>query len=147
VIILERQRAIKLLLDIFSYHFTDPTDLNILDLGCGDGFITEYLFKSYPHNNFFLIDGSGEMIMKAQARLKNQRMTFIRRSFVSWNPNSTWPVVITILLRRIWAFARKLLTALENGDLERPHLRLSLLIISGLPGNFWPIEFHNFTIK
>lgn len=81
VIILERQRAIKLLLDIFSYHFEDPTDLNILDLGCGDGFITEYLFKSYPHNNFFLIDGSGEMITKAQARLKNQRMTFIRRSF------------------------------------------------------------------
>ncbi len=81
VIILERQRGIKLLLDIFSYHFADPDGLKILDLGCGDGFITEYLYKSHPQNDFYLIDGSEEMISKAQERLKYQRMTFIKESF------------------------------------------------------------------
>jgi hypothetical protein len=52
--------------------------------------------------------------------------------------------VITILLKHICALGRKFLMALKNGAKEPLLLRLKLLIIPGLPGNFWSIEFRNF---
>jgi hypothetical protein len=44
VIIVERRRTTKLLLDLFRYHFGDRQQgRHILDLGCGDGIITEQM--------------------------------------------------------------------------------------------------------
>lgn len=81
VMVVERNRAINLLGSLFFYNFPSPINLNILDIGCGDGTITEYLLNKYPQNNFFLMDGSAAMLSKAKERLKNKPVEFIETSF------------------------------------------------------------------
>jgi len=81
VIIVERQRTIKLLADIFRYHFGKQTGLHVLDLGGGDGVITEYLQKRYPDNAFTLLDGSADMLEKARQRLADKQVAFIQQTF------------------------------------------------------------------
>jgi tRNA (cmo5U34)-methyltransferase len=81
VMIVERNRAINLLCDLFFYHFNSTVNLNILDLGCGDGIVTEYLHNKYPQNNFFLLDGSTIMLSKAKKRLEGKPVKFIKMSF------------------------------------------------------------------
>jgi tRNA (cmo5U34)-methyltransferase len=80
-IIVERQRTIKLLADIFRYHFGERTGLQVLDLGGGDGVITEYLHERYPDNAFTLLDGSADMLEKAQQRLDGRDTIFIQQTF------------------------------------------------------------------
>ena len=36
-IVLERQRSIRILLEIVAFHFPSLSGLHILDLGCGNG--------------------------------------------------------------------------------------------------------------
>jgi tRNA (cmo5U34)-methyltransferase len=81
VIIVERQRTIKLLADIFHYHVGERTGLRVLDLGGGDGVITEYLHDRYPDNAFTLLDGSADMLEKAQQRLAGRDIAFIQQTF------------------------------------------------------------------
>jgi tRNA (cmo5U34)-methyltransferase len=81
VMVVERNRAIKLLGDLLLYQFPSPVNLKILDLGCGDGTITEYLYNRYPENNFYLLDGSSTMLSKAKERLKGKLVEFIAMSF------------------------------------------------------------------
>jgi tRNA (cmo5U34)-methyltransferase len=81
VIIVERQRTMKLLADIFRYHFGGRTGLHVLDLGGGDGIITEYLQEQYPDNAFYLLDGSADMLAKARQRLEGKKVAFIQQTF------------------------------------------------------------------
>jgi tRNA (cmo5U34)-methyltransferase len=81
VIIIERQRMIALLLDLFRYHFEPAQGRQVLDLGCGDGAITERLRDLYPDNAFYLLDGSADMLGKARQRLGDERVTFVHQSF------------------------------------------------------------------
>ncbi|MFL7790533.1 MAG: trans-aconitate 2-methyltransferase [Anaerolineae bacterium] len=81
VIIVERQRTIKLLADIFRYHFGEQTGLRVLDLGGGDGVITEYLHERYQDNAFTLLDGSADMLEKARRRLEGRDTIFIQQTF------------------------------------------------------------------
>ncbi|MBN1977574.1 MAG: class I SAM-dependent methyltransferase [Anaerolineae bacterium] len=81
VIIVERQRTIKLLADIFRYHFGGRTGLRVLDLGGGDGAITGYLHERCPDNAFTLLDGSADMLAKAQRRLGGRDTVFIQQTF------------------------------------------------------------------
>jgi tRNA (cmo5U34)-methyltransferase len=82
VIVVERERCIKLLLDIFRYHFKETRNLKILDLGCGDGTITKSFCIKYPDHHYCLIDGSIDMIKRAKANLHNvKNSTFIHQSF------------------------------------------------------------------
>ncbi len=88
VIVIERKRIIKLLLDIFAYHFKDKTNLKILDLGCGDGTVTKSFINRYPDNQYFLIDGSRDMLNKARSNLNEARnVTFIHQSFEEYIDN------------------------------------------------------------
>lgn len=89
VIMLERQRCIKILLEIVSFHFPNLTDLNILDLGCGDGIITKYIYNKSPKNNFFLVDASEEMLKKAQENLGTNNITYQHLSFEDYIENKT----------------------------------------------------------
>jgi tRNA (cmo5U34)-methyltransferase len=84
VIIVERRRTMKLLADIFHYHFGDRTGLHVLDLGGGDGVITEYLHQRYPDNVFTLLDGSADMLGKAQQRLAGKGVVFIQQTFEAY---------------------------------------------------------------
>ncbi|MCX6339152.1 MAG: class I SAM-dependent methyltransferase [Candidatus Aureabacteria bacterium] len=81
VMVVERKKIIKLLCDLFFYHFPSPVNLKVLDLGCGDGIITEHLHNKYPKNNFYLMDGSTAMLLKAKERLKDKAIKFIEMSF------------------------------------------------------------------
>jgi tRNA (cmo5U34)-methyltransferase len=81
VIIVERQRTMKLLADIFRYHFGGETGLHVLDLGGGDGIITEYLQERYPGNVFYLLDGSADMLGKARQRLTDRDIVFTQQTF------------------------------------------------------------------
>jgi tRNA (cmo5U34)-methyltransferase len=81
VIIVERRRTMKLLADIFRYHFGEQTGLRVLDLGGGDGVITEYLRERYPDNTFTLLDGAADMLEKARQRLGDQDVVFIQQTF------------------------------------------------------------------
>jgi tRNA (cmo5U34)-methyltransferase len=81
VIIVERRRTMKLLADIFRYHFDTQTGLQVLDLGGGDGVITEYLLERHPDNVFHLLDGSADMLEKARQQLDDQDVIFIHQTF------------------------------------------------------------------
>jgi tRNA (cmo5U34)-methyltransferase len=82
VIVVERERSIKLLLDIFSCHFKGRNNLRGLDLGCGDGIITKSFHDKYPDHHYSLMDGSADMIERAKAKLHGAKnTTFIHQSF------------------------------------------------------------------
>src|SRR3984957_10424087 len=68
-IVLERQRSIRILLEIVAFHFPSLSGLHILDLGCGEGIITKYIYDKSPDNNFYLLDASEEMLTKARGNL------------------------------------------------------------------------------
>src|SRR5260370_21636047 len=69
-IVLERQRSIRILLEIVAFYFPSLSGLHILDLGCGEGIITKYIYDKSPGNNFYLLDASEEMLNKAKANLR-----------------------------------------------------------------------------
>jgi tRNA (cmo5U34)-methyltransferase len=82
VIVVERERCIKLLLDIFSYHFKVRNNVRVLDLGCGDGTITQRFKDKYPDHTYVLMDGSCDMIERAKVKLHGvKNITFIHQSF------------------------------------------------------------------
>jgi tRNA (cmo5U34)-methyltransferase len=65
----ERHRIIQLLSDIAGYHLGERTELAFLDLGCGDGVVTEQMHARFPQSAFTLLDGSTMMLDKARQRL------------------------------------------------------------------------------
>lgn len=79
--IVERKRLLKILVDIFSYHFEKPENLRLLDLGCGDGIVTKEIYEKYPDNTFSLLDGSKAMIEKAKGNFKGNNFIFSHKSF------------------------------------------------------------------
>ena len=81
VIMLERQRCIKILLEIIAFHFPNLSGLNILDLGCGDGIITKHIHNISPDNNFHLVDASTEMLSKAKENLNDDRISYRHLTF------------------------------------------------------------------
>ncbi len=79
--IVERRRTLIILISIFSSHFKKPEKLTLLDLGCGDGFLTKKISEKYPNNTFFLMDGSKTMIEKAKNNFQGENYIFIQKSF------------------------------------------------------------------
>ncbi|MFC1737288.1 class I SAM-dependent methyltransferase, partial [Candidatus Hydrogenedentota bacterium] len=73
--------TIKILADLFSYHFEVPEGLSLLDLGCGDGILSTHINDRYPGNQFHLIDGSQEMIEKANEKLRGNHVSFACQTF------------------------------------------------------------------
>ena len=80
-ILVERNRTIKIVLDLFRYHFNEPKNLCLLDVGCGDGILTKNIFERYPDNNFKLLDGAITMIEKARENLQGNNFSFIHQDF------------------------------------------------------------------
>ncbi len=81
IIVPQRDRTIKLLIDIFGYHFDTKDWLSLLDIRCGDGIVSDRIRERYAKNSFFLLDGSLEMLEKAKRRLKGRNITFIHQTF------------------------------------------------------------------
>ena len=81
ICIVERRRMFAILCSFVS-HFMRGGVKRILDLGCGDGVLTEELLKLAPSISATLIDGSEEMLTKAKARLQQyEGVEYIRSSF------------------------------------------------------------------
>ena len=88
-IVLERQRSIRILLEIIAFHFPSLSDLHILDLGCGEGIITKYIYDKSPDNHFYLVDASEEMLNKAKANLGNSNISFCHLTFEDYSASQS----------------------------------------------------------
>lgn len=81
ICIVERRKMFEILCSFVS-HFMQAGVKRTLDLGCGDGVLTEELLKLAPSVSATLIDGSEEMLTKAKARLQQyEGVEYIRSSF------------------------------------------------------------------
>jgi len=59
----------------------NPKMNNFLDLGCGDGFLGEFIFEMFPDSNGAFLDVSSEMIQKAKDRNLKVSTEFIVQDF------------------------------------------------------------------
>ncbi len=66
----DKQRLLKILLSYTDYFFSNKKNIEILDLGCGDGILTKYLYKNNPNALYSVCDGSSLMIDKAKNNLQ-----------------------------------------------------------------------------
>ena len=80
LVLVERARIATILVDIFGYHFGGRRNLSLLDLGCGDGMLTENIRSRHPGHTFHLMDGSEIMIQRATRRL-GDGASFIHQTF------------------------------------------------------------------
>jgi tRNA (cmo5U34)-methyltransferase len=87
--VIERKRTMAILERLFAYHFQGRTGLTLLDLGCGDGFVTEAIRSRHPDHTFCLMDGSDFMIQKAKERLKGRGLIFLNQTFESFSERSS----------------------------------------------------------
>ncbi|MCU0856827.1 MAG: class I SAM-dependent methyltransferase [Pontiellaceae bacterium] len=81
LVVVERQRTIKILSDLFAYNFTNPNGLSLLDLGCGDGVLSRHIHSLYPDNHFHLVDGSPEMAARAKSCFKAKNTSVVCQTF------------------------------------------------------------------
>jgi tRNA (cmo5U34)-methyltransferase len=81
LMVVERKRIMTILKRLFVYHFPRKNGLTMLDLGCGDGFVTEVIRSEYPDNTFYLMDGSDFMIERARERLSGHGLVFLIEAF------------------------------------------------------------------
>lgn len=58
-----------------------PSVSTFLDLGCGDGFVGYFIQGLFPNAHGVFLDGSSEMIKKAEARRKSANATYAVQNF------------------------------------------------------------------
>jgi tRNA (cmo5U34)-methyltransferase len=81
LVVIERKRTLTILERLFAYRFQRRAGLTMLDLGCGDGSVTEIIRSRYPENTFCLLDGSEFMLEKAKQRLGDRGVMFRKETF------------------------------------------------------------------
>jgi len=82
IYIVERRTMFGFASSLCDYFFDKEEAVKILDLGCGDGVLTEELLKTHNISSATLVDGNEGMLQKAGERLKQFQSTdFIRASF------------------------------------------------------------------
>jgi tRNA (cmo5U34)-methyltransferase len=82
IYIVERRKLFWFVSSLFAHFFYQGKAIKLLDLGCGDGVLTEELLKANNAISATLIDGNEGMLQKARERLKLfQGLNFIKASF------------------------------------------------------------------
>lgn len=82
IYIVERRRLLEILKSFYRHFLIGKEQKSILDLGCGDGIITQELFKVDNSISATLVDGSEEMLNSAKERLKEfKNINYIPASF------------------------------------------------------------------
>ncbi|HXX56720.1 MAG TPA: methyltransferase domain-containing protein [Thermodesulfovibrionales bacterium] len=82
VYIPERGRMFRLVSSLFSHLFEGRADIRLLDLGCGDGILSQELLKVNGSLSATLIDGNEGMLQRSRERLKEFRnVHFIKATF------------------------------------------------------------------
>jgi tRNA (cmo5U34)-methyltransferase len=82
IAIVERQRSHAIMKSFYRYHCMGGDRTDVLDLGCGDGILTDALMQTDNTLSATLVDGSEEMLNKSSERLKGcGNVRFIKASF------------------------------------------------------------------
>lgn len=82
IAIVERQRSHTIMKSFYRHHFMGGGRTDVLDLGCGDGVLTDTLMRIDNVLSSTLVDGSEEMLKKASERLKDHGdVHYIKASF------------------------------------------------------------------
>ena len=82
IYIVERRRLLEILKSFYRHFLSGKGAKRILDLGCGDGIITQELFKVDNSILATLVDGSEDMLNSAKERLKEfKNINYILASF------------------------------------------------------------------
>jgi tRNA (cmo5U34)-methyltransferase len=80
--VVERRKMFWFVSSFFAHFFSGKKDISMLDLGCGDGVLTEEVLKINKAVSATLIDGGEGMLQKAKQRLREFRgAIFIRATF------------------------------------------------------------------
>ncbi len=80
--VVDRRRQIEILKSFYKHFIGVGKASRVLDLGCGDGIITQELFELDDSISVTLVDGSDHMLEMARTRLASHENTrFIRMSF------------------------------------------------------------------
>lgn len=90
IYILERHRLLRIVKSFYKYFLKKYNrPIKVLDLGCGDGALTNELMKIDDQIEATLVDGSSEMLKIAQERLKSfVSLEFIQQTFQNLLKNS-----------------------------------------------------------
>jgi tRNA (cmo5U34)-methyltransferase len=91
VILVERKKTTQILFDIFRYHFDTTTPQRILELGCGDGDMASQFSEKFPGNQFYLMDGSEDMLSRARDNLEGDNVHFIKKTFEEYVSSESEP--------------------------------------------------------
>ena len=82
IYVVERRKMFWFVSSLVSHFRHGAQDIKLLELGCGDGALTEELFKINNGVSATLLDGGEGMLEKAKERLKGYRnTTFIQATF------------------------------------------------------------------
>jgi trans-aconitate 2-methyltransferase len=88
----ERERPFGELVDRIG---ADPSDVkNVVDLGCGPGYLTADLARRYPRASVGGLDSSESMVAEAN-RLASERLTFSVGDVTAWTPSAETDVLVT----------------------------------------------------
>jgi len=73
-----------------------PSVAGILDLGCGTGFTTEQIAKSYIYQKFHAIDIANLLLMKAKKRLRPYKISIYEKDFDTFhNSNENFDLIFS----------------------------------------------------
>lgn len=82
IYVMERRKMFWFVSSLVSHFRHGEQDIKLLDLGCGDGALTEELLKTNIGVSATLLDGAEGMVQKAQERLGGfQDTIFIQATF------------------------------------------------------------------
>ena len=82
IFIVERQRMIGIMASFYRYFISGNNKKELLDLGCGDGIITQSILENDGNVSATLVDASDDMLVKAGERLKDYKdIDYIMASF------------------------------------------------------------------
>jgi tRNA (cmo5U34)-methyltransferase len=82
IYVLERRRLLGLVGELYKHFYRGRPGVRLLDLGCGDGILAHEILKLDPSIHATLVDGSQNMLIRADARLgMYANVGYVRASF------------------------------------------------------------------
>ncbi len=83
---------------VFHYLPNNFSPKNILELGCGTGYLTKLLHEEYKDAKITAVDAAGEMLKTTEFRLKDVNLTLIESTFEKLNlKENSYDLIISSL--------------------------------------------------